>query len=361
MSPLERSLPRRSWESRILLKDGRATSAELARLTGTRQGSLYRLLRAVASAGILVESPTDRFALTPLGQTLRSDLPESMRAIARMAGRFRAEPWIEIVHSVRTGQTAFQKVHGASLYEYLSSYREEGAVFAAAMTCLSKLDASAVAAAYDFSGIKTAVDVGGGQGTFLAEIIRSKPSIRGIVFDRPAVVEQAKGYLAHGGLSDRITLMPGDFFENVPEGCDLYIVKNVLMDWEDSYVVRILINCRRASKGLGKAIATELAQEGADVSICARWKENLDEAATALRKYDVKVVTTAADVSHATDVQQVVDATLKALGRIDILVNNAGEAWLGRSFETTDQPLQCSALHPQCRAANARPRGRADY
>jgi len=95
-----------------------------------------------------------------------------------------------------------------------------------------------------------------------------------------------------------------------------------------------------ASKGLGKAIATELAQEGADVSICARGKENLNEAATALRKYGVKVVTNVADVSHATEVQQVVDATLKGLGRIDILVNNAGEAWLGRSFETTDKQWQ---------------------
>src|SRR5262249_2289970 len=141
--------------------------------------------------------------------------------------------------------------------EYLSSHSDDAAVFTSAMTCLSQLDASAVAAAYDFSGVETIVDVGGGQGTFLAEIIRLKPAIRGIVLDRPAVIEEAKKYVAQEKLADRISLASGDFFEAVAEGGDLYVVKNVLMDWDDQRALTILRNCRRAMQDASKLIIIE--------------------------------------------------------------------------------------------------------
>jgi len=161
-----------------------ATSAELALRTGAHQGALSRLLRALANVGILVESPSDHFTLSAPGQTLRGYIQESTRAIARIAGPFRARPWSEVVHSVRTVETAFPEGARRVVDEYLSSHPDEGSVFVDAMSCLSKLDASAVAAVYGFTSVDIAGDVGGGQGTFLAEIIGLPAAFGDIIVHR---------------------------------------------------------------------------------------------------------------------------------------------------------------------------------
>lgn len=187
------------------------------------------------------------FALTPLGETLRRDAPDSMWAMAIVAcARWRLEAWMEILHSIESGEHAFLKVYGKHQYEYLSHHPEDADHFTAAMTSLSKQDVQAVLAVYDFSNIKTIVDIGGGEGTFLAGLMRAYPSLHGIVFDRPAVAERARLYLAMEGLAERAEAAGGDFLKAVPPGGDLYSIKNVLLDWDNEHTIAILKNCRDA-------------------------------------------------------------------------------------------------------------------
>jgi precorrin-6B methylase 2 len=241
-----------------LLKNGPRSAEELARGSKTHAPSLYRLLRALTTAGVVVEQPGRMFALTSLGEALRRDAPDSMWAMAVLSGaRWRVGPWLELVESIKSGQHAFQKVHDAHQYEYLSRHPEEAEVFDAAMTSLSRQDARAILAVYDLSNVGRMVDVGGGQGTFLVELMRAHPSLRGIVFDRPPVAERATQYLAQEGLAMRAEVVPGDFLKAVPPGGDLYAIKNVLLDWDDGKTATILKNCRRAMSPRSRLIVVE--------------------------------------------------------------------------------------------------------
>ncbi|MFZ0850291.1 MAG: methyltransferase [Hyphomicrobiaceae bacterium] len=192
-----------------LLKDGPRTSEDLAQATGTHARSLYRLLRALAAARVFEEHPDRRFALAPMGEYLRSDLANSRRAWAELIGRpYVRQSWSALEDTVRTGETAFRRLYGTGIWDWRSEKPEERAIFDAAMTGLSRMAAHAVADAYDFSDSTCVVDVGGGQGALLAEILSRHAQLKGILFDLPSVVAGARPVLEEAGVADRCQALP---------------------------------------------------------------------------------------------------------------------------------------------------------
>jgi ubiquinone/menaquinone biosynthesis C-methylase UbiE len=230
-----------------LLKDGPRDASDLASAASAHPRALYRLLRALASLGIFAETNDGRFELTALAQTLRSDVPGSVRGLAMVYG----DDWVwrayeGMFHSITTGLPAFDHVHGAQFFGYLQRHPAAAATFDQAMTAYSQQEAAAVLAAYDFSAAANVVDVGGGQGALLAAILKAHPRARAVLFDQPSVIERARTGLATAGIADRCAMTPGDFFESVPERGDLYIMKSVLHNWDDRRSIAILENCRNA-------------------------------------------------------------------------------------------------------------------
>jgi hypothetical protein len=241
-----------------LVRDGARGSDDLAAATETHAPSLYRLLRVLAAVGVLEEGQGRRFTLGPLGVLLQTDAPGSLRALAVLCGQ---DPhwrvWGQLLHSVRTGERAFDHLYGQSLFAYLAAHPEDAAVFDQAMQSLTAEVAPAVAAAYDFSGIVTLVDVGGGRGHALVPILRANPGLRAILFDLPHVLPGAAALLAEAGVAERCRLVGGDAFEAVPDGADAYLLKHVIHDWDDARCHTILANCRRAMDPGGRLLLVE--------------------------------------------------------------------------------------------------------
>jgi hypothetical protein len=165
--------------------------------------------------------------------------------------------WGHLLHGVRTGEPAFPKVYGTTVWEYRAARPEEGAVFNAAMTDLAAGVAETVAQSYDFSGIEVLVDVGGGEGALLAAILAANPNLRGVPFDQPHVVAAARALSERPDVADRCELVGGSFFEGVPEGADAYLLKSVIHDWDDGEAIEILRKCRAAMGGAGKLLVVE--------------------------------------------------------------------------------------------------------
>lgn len=241
-----------------LLKDGPKSSDELARLVEAHPRALYRVLRALASIGIFAENEKGRFELTPLAALLQEGVPGSLRSYAMMRGEtWYWQPFGELLHSVKTGQTAFAHVHGMGHFDYFDQNAEAAVLFNEAMTNLTKPHTAAVVAAYDFSAITRIVDVGGGRGALLATILKVYPHTRGALFDLPAVIEDARDSSEMEDLADRCDFISGDFFGSVPGGADAYILKSVIHDWDDDRAVAILRNCRNAMTSEAKLLLVE--------------------------------------------------------------------------------------------------------
>jgi hypothetical protein len=230
---------------------------ELAREVNADAESLFRLLRALAGVGIFAEGPARAFAHTPLSEALREGVPGSMRGLAVMTGLLHLRAWPEIVHSVRTGQTAFQKVFGRPLFEQLGVDAEQGAAFDAAMAGYTAATSAAVVGVYDFGRYRKIVDVGGGNGALLAAILPRSSQAAGIVFDLPQVVDRARAFLAQQGLGGCCEVVGGDFFASVPSGGDAYALKMVLHDWDDMRSIAILKNVRQAIRPDGRVLVIE--------------------------------------------------------------------------------------------------------
>jgi hypothetical protein len=230
-----------------LLAAGPRSSDDLAAATNTHPGTLYRLLRALAGAGVFHEEGDRSFALTELGVCLRSDAPEPIGGWAAFVGEaYHWQAWSGLLHSVRTGENAFQHVHGTDPWTFRVRHPELGAGFDRAMTDLSRQLSAALLAAYDFGRFGQIVDVGGGNGAFLASILAKHPHLHGVLCDQPHVVSGAKPVLAAAGVADRCEVVGGSFFDAVPAGGDAYILKAILHDWEDAPCIQILQTCRRA-------------------------------------------------------------------------------------------------------------------
>jgi hypothetical protein len=228
-----------------LLVDEPRDAASLARECGAHEPSLKRLLRALASFEVFAELPDGRFSLTPLSEALRGDVPGSLRWIAAMFGAGpHTRAWAEAMHSIRTGQTAAEHVWGTGVFDRFAKDPEEAEIFNRAMTENTALIATQLIEAYGFSRFGTIVDVGGGQGKLLAEVLRACPGARGILFDLADVVAGAAPILEEAGVADRCEVVGGSFFDEVPAGGDLYMMKAIIHDWDDERSETILRNCR---------------------------------------------------------------------------------------------------------------------
>lgn len=231
------------------LAQGARSAAELASSTGAHEQSLYRVLRALASIGVLHELPDRRFELTDLGETLRSDVPGSLAGWAAFIARpYEFAAWARLYDGVMTGQLPFRLANGTGSWEYRQSHEDEVAIFNRAMNSLTALISSAVLATYDFSTARTIVDVGGGGGFLLTEILKSKPSARGTLFDLPDTVADARAFVEASGVGDRCELVSGDFFKAVPPDADLYLLKSILHDWYEPEASTILRTVRAAAR-----------------------------------------------------------------------------------------------------------------
>ena len=252
-----------------LLAEGSRTSDELGAATGTHRPTLYRLLRALASVEVLHELDGRRFELAPLGQSLRSNVPNSIAGWAAFVGRpYYWQAWSGLLHSVRTGENAFRHVHGTDVWTYRSIRPDESAVFDRAMTSLSRRSSAALLAAYDFGHFRTIIDVGGGNGGLLAAVLTAHPDIQGVLFDQPHVVAGAEPLLERAGVTNRCRTVGGNFFEAVPKGAEAYVLRAVIHDWDDEASIRILTVVKQALAENGRVLIVERvvapANEGRD-------------------------------------------------------------------------------------------------
>lgn len=236
-----------------ILGEASLTIEEVIRKTGTHGPSLRRLLRALVGLGVVEENGPGHYALTEFGRLLRLDVPGSVGRLmmARCAPEF-WRSWGELVGSIRTGQSGWALAHGMPWLDYYQDHPDQWAVFNAHMGQHTRDVAPGIIEAYDFARFQTIVDVGGGDGTLTAEILRAHPGLQGVVFDLPQVVSSAPAVLAEAGVGDRADTIAGDFFASVPEGADAYLMKFILHDWEDQRAIEILQNCRTAMPGNGR-------------------------------------------------------------------------------------------------------------
>ena len=238
------------------LAPGARSVTDLAGITGSYEPFLRRLLRALASLGLVEMLPGDRFGLTPAGEELTA---ERLRDVARMYG---SEPawsaWEGLEHAVRTGDRGFDHAHGTDTWGYYASHPHDAERFDAAMAALTGGSAEAIVEAYDFARFHRVVDVGGGDGTFLAAILQRSPHSRGLLVDVGHVVDRARRTLEAAGVQDRAELQDGDFRRSVPSGGDCYVLKWILHDWDDEQAGTILRHCRAAAAaGAARLVVVE--------------------------------------------------------------------------------------------------------
>jgi hypothetical protein len=228
------------------LADGPRDVTDLAGAMGAHAPSLYRLLRGLTDLGILTELPGEKFALTPLGEPLGSAAPDSVRALATMMGMpFYHSAWTALHESIRTGEQAFTLAHGKTVFDYLAEHPDDAAIFAGAMTA-NAIVGDGVWQVCDFTRFRRLIDVGGGRGHLLAAIMAANPHLDAVLFDLPDVVATAASTLSNAGVIGRCQVEGGSFFERVPAGGDVYLLANVIHDWDDESSVQILRACQQA-------------------------------------------------------------------------------------------------------------------
>ena len=228
-----------------LVADGPRSAADLAEATGVMTGPLQRVLRALVSVGVFDEVDGGRFASTPVSDWFR-DRSGSMRGIALMLPAESYRAFGDLMYSLKTGEPAFEHIYSMSRWEQLAQEPEESALFNSAMQFNTEAMRDAVASAYDFTGLRSVVDVGGGRGTLIAGLLKANPGLRGTVFDIETGLAETEAYLKKEGVHDRCAVKRGSFFDHVPSGHDAYVLKNIIHDWNDEKAAVILANCRKA-------------------------------------------------------------------------------------------------------------------
>jgi hypothetical protein len=234
--------------------------AELAARAQVEARPLYRLLRMLASFGVFTEGPERRFSNTPLSETLREDVPGSMRGFAiMMVDDYNVDAWQGLGRGLATGELPFQQVHGQGPFEYLAANPQKAREFGEAMSSISTMENAAVAEALDLAGVERIVDIGGSHGHMLAAILERDPDLRGVLYDRAEVIENARqvAFLSAPGIAERVELVPGDFFEAVPAGAQAYTMKYILHDWDDERSLQILRNCASAMARDGRVLVVD--------------------------------------------------------------------------------------------------------
>lgn len=240
-----------------LLADGPKTSEQLARASGTHAETLNRLLRALVSVGMFSTDADGRYTLTPISELFRSGPGSMSPMIIHTLETPSWQAWGALLESVKTGQTGFPLVHGQEVFPYYATHPESAEPFNEAMTGYSAMVSSVVVQAYDFSSFKKIVDVGGGHGGMLIEILKANHGATGVVFDQPDVATGAKTMIKAESLESRCEAVGGDFFVSVPAGGDAYLMKFIIHDWDDERSVTILKNIHRAMADNGKLLLVE--------------------------------------------------------------------------------------------------------
>jgi hypothetical protein len=240
-----------------LIGDEPRTIRELAERTGAHEGALHRVLLALASLGILTDLGDRRFGLTERGGYLQSATPGSLRRAALLSGERSYRAWGGLLHSVETGETAFEHVFGMRTFEYMAQNPALAALYNDAMSASAEERAAAVVDAYDFSRFGSIADVGGGQGALLAAILAAHPSLRGIILERTSLVAGIHHRLAGAGVAGRCEVVAGDFFQAVPPGADAYLLSHVIHNWDDARCAVILRNCHAAMAQTGTLLIVE--------------------------------------------------------------------------------------------------------
>ena len=234
-------------------------STTLARAVGADPAALARLLRTLASLGVLSQPLPHAYALTALGETLCRDIPGSMRdLLIAETDTPHWQAWGKLHESVRSGQPMVPQLFGIPIFAYYAAHPEELASFSRAMANFSLLATQGIMQNYDFSHARHIVDVGGAQGHLLLAILQAHPQARGTVFDQPHVVEAACQAITVQGYHERCAALGGDFFQSVPTGGDIYLLKFILHDWQDTEALRVLHNCRTAITRDGKLLVIEM-------------------------------------------------------------------------------------------------------
>ncbi len=238
------------------LEQGPLSAASLAEELGVDAQSLYRVLRLLASVEVFSEDDSGLFSLTPAAENLRTNVPGSLRnAVLMLTQRTFWAPAGELVETVRTGKTPFDRIFGAPFFDYLKRDATQGARFHRGMSSLSDLENGPIVGSYDFTPFRRVVDVGGGHGGFLIEVLKAAPQVRGVLFDHRHVLVEAR--IAQAGFADRCELVEGDLFKSMPSGADAYVLKRILHDWSDEVCVRILRNCREAMAEHGRVLVVD--------------------------------------------------------------------------------------------------------
>jgi DNA-binding Lrp family transcriptional regulator len=241
------------------LADGPLTIDELARRVGADADALARLLRALIGEGIFTRSRDGRYAINSLASALRSDAPISVFGAARYVGMpEHREHWSHLIDAIRTGEAVVPWLRGMPAFDYLAERPAMAAVFNEAMTSSSESALAPIVAAYDFTPYRTIVDVGGGHGRVLSAILAASPSSRGVLYDLPEVVAGAPELLRKHGAAERVEIVGGSFFDSVPAGGDMYILKNVIHDWPDVEAIAILSKVRETADEGSTLLLAEL-------------------------------------------------------------------------------------------------------
>ena len=229
---------------------------ELAQTSQSHAPSLYRMMRALASVGIFFETEGKRFELTPMAECLKNG---AMRSVALMFNSdWSDKAWGYFLDSVKTGDTAFEKAHGMSVSDWLENNPQAAKVFNEANAVKAVNSHRAIVDVYDFSGVNTLTDVGGGLGALMAEILIVNPLMNGVVADIPSVIQKARKIIRSRGLEDRCEAVGCDFFKEIPAGSDGYLMSHILHDWSAEQCKTILTNCHKAMKPESKLLVVEM-------------------------------------------------------------------------------------------------------
>ena len=241
------------------LAKGPTRADELAVTTNTHAPSLGRFLRTLAHLGLVTEDGAGRFALTRLGEALQTGATGAARAaILTLASPWMTGGWERLLESVQTGTPGLERALGMPIFDWLAKHPEEASLFSETMVSFHGAEPDAVAAAYDFSGMKTIVDVGGATGNLLAAVLGRNPALCGILYDLPHVVRDAPTLLQARGVADRITIKSGSFFDGVPSGGDAYLLSHIIHDWSEAQCLTILGHCRRAMSPASRVLIIEM-------------------------------------------------------------------------------------------------------
>lgn len=240
-----------------LLQHGPQSVNELASHTKTDPHSLHRIMRSLVTLGLFRENESGEFESAPIGRLMQTDAPGSLSKMALCSDESYVA-WGHLLHSVKSGEPAFNHVYGMSRYQYLEEHPEAARSFNLAMSGLAKQVAAAVVAAYDLSQTEIVVDIGGGGGALLQALLRANPTMRGVLFDTSSVLEGVGKQLAEAGLGGRCDVVAGDFFKSVPTGGDLYLLSHVIHNWDDDHCTQILKNCRTTMGPGAKLLMIEM-------------------------------------------------------------------------------------------------------